>query len=158
MAWGVAPLACGISRGRSRLSTAAVQPARQHVLDIGETYRLGDVVIHAGGATLFLIAGEYTGGHGDDPHVAARAVECTDRAGGGVAVDAGHFDVHEHQVVGPRGGRLDGLLAVGADIPRQAKTLEYFACDQLVHPVVFGDEHMALESPAGRYGDGCGVD
>ena len=69
-----------------------------------------------------------------------------DGSGGGVAVHHGHLDVHQHQLVGPRGRGaelLHGNLAVFGHIHGEARLGKDHCGDLLIELVVLGQEDMA---------------
>ena len=124
--------------------------AAERVGEVAQLDRLGQVAVHAGFEAGFAVAGHRVGGHRDDARQALRPAPAHDRARGLQAVDLGHLDVHQHDVVVLPRDLLDGLCAVGGDIGAVAEVLQQSHDDALVDRVVFGDEHAQRLRRCGR--------
>jgi hypothetical protein len=66
-----------------------------------------DVVVHPGLLEQHDLLGPDVRRHGDDRDIPRRVRQSSDVLGGCEAIDIGHLDVHQHQIIG---SRLNGAV------------------------------------------------
>ena len=77
-------------------------------IELGGLKRLGDISVHAGVEALLTVAGQGAGGHGENGGVASRfSIPEADEARRFETVHAGHLNVHENDVEGLGGMKID---------------------------------------------------
>ena len=95
-----------------------------------------------------VILVEHGGRERDDRKVTPGHVEPAQSTGGLVPVDAGHHDVHEHEVEGPVGEQFESLLAALREVSGRAEAREQTVQDQPVVVVVVDDDVAVEPGPA----------
>lgn len=115
------------------MDQGGVEPARIH--------GLGHVVVHASRQTGVPVFVEGIGGHGQDGHRLALR-HAADGPGGGNAIQPGHLDIHQDQVIGRGAGQGHSLQAIVGHIHPQARPFEQGQGHLLVGRVVLGQENV----------------
>src|ERR1700690_670285 len=78
--------------------TFAAAPAINNCIEVGRLKWFGQVVIHAGGETVFPLTDQCVAGQGDYRDIALRPSQVADYSGRGNAVHFRHLHVHQDQV------------------------------------------------------------
>ena len=137
------------------LQVSARGSAVQAPLQLLAIERLGQIVVHAGAATV--VGGAFHGvrGQRDDRDAARRArlaLLAADFARRLVAVELRHLAIHQDQVVRSAPPCVHRLAAVVGDVDDEAFLLQHARRDLLVDDVVFGkkDARPTIWQPAGR--------
>ena len=139
-------LASGDRSGRARAGVAAVagwrSPEVELAFDGGDQMRrldrFRDIRVHAGLQAALAIAVHGVGRHGDDRQIRSQRGSPANQAGGFEAVEHGHLDVHQHQiVVGSRIQFRQRLPAVVGDIDVISLLAQNRQHHFLIHQIVF---------------------
>ena len=109
-------------------------------------HRLGDVVIHARGETLFAVPFHRIGGHG---HNAKRrqplfSFALPNPSRGFVAVHLGHVAIHENNIIRNLLERSEHLQAVRDNVGGITKSAQLLQRDFLVYGIVLGHQNTQM--------------
>ena len=131
--------------------------AREFRLERLDADGLAEVAVHAGLEAILAIGIHRVGGHGDDPGTPGAGEGFADAARGLEAVQFGHLDVHEDDVVLLAFEGLEDLGAVLDDVGTVPHLAEDAGGDLLVDDVVLGEQdaeraalaEAAVDAPGG---------
>ena len=101
------------------------------------------MVVHAGALEPLDLLVKDVGGHRDDGNAARGPRQVADHPRRGLAADAGHLDVHQHQVVGRGLHGFHRRFAARHDVEVVAVGLDQRAGEELVELDVLDEEQVA---------------
>ena len=93
------------------------------------------------------ISGQHIGGDGNDPDriPTAGGLDSAYLLGGLVTVENRHLAVHEDGIEGARKECIDSFLTVADNLGLDTHAIEHADCNGLVHDIVLGNKHPALQ-------------
>ena len=136
--------------GRCDHFPARWQPFQQRREQLLRIDRLGHMVIHARQFRYQAILIEGIGGHGKNGNLlpARQGPNCP---GSLQAVQIGHLDIHQHQIVAMLAGALDRFLTIFRHINRQPHAMQQLQRHFAIDRIVFGQQQTVLGSTGAQY-------
>ena len=132
----------------------SLQNLLQHVHQLRNVNRLGDVAVHAGVAGFLAILVKSVRGHGDDGDGGFFAVvQRADVLRRFVAVHDGHLNVHQNEVIRTGGRILDGihrLRSIVRGVDNRAFLFQNRLCDFLIQLDVIDEKDFLSRKEFGR--------
>ena len=114
-------------------------------IEVRGLHRFGDIIVHTGRQTALAIPLHGVGSHGDDGQVSPAGFLLFANGGRSrEAIHDGHLYVHQYDIEGLAGQRVDGFLTIRGDHHSVSPSLQQAQCQCLVDEVILRQLDVAM--------------